>query len=168
MASKRNKKSKSIPPDDPPSDKPVEAKADDAKTTEETLQNGERNEPKIFAPDDPSKSWVDEFGAKHMGMFDVLRIERLASKIEALAFQSTTLVLESNEKERLVGLKLRQMRGAAKNHDRQRGELEEEYSLLLAQLGEKHGVDFKSWGYDDENGKLTDLSEPKETPPSDS
>ena len=60
------------------------------------------------------------------------------------------------------------MRGAAKNHDRQRGELEEEYSLLLAQLGEKHGVDFKSWGYDDENGKLTDLSEPKETPPPDS
>lgn len=142
MASKRNKKSKSIPA--PSNDKPeaVETSAAEKST-------------KIFAPDDPTKQWTDEEGARHISHYDVLQLENLRSKIEALTFQSSALGFEANEKERHFGAVILQMRGQAKAHDRQRGEIEEEYSALIARLGEKYEVDFAKIGYDDQNGKLT-------------
>ena len=109
-------------------------------------------------PQSPIEAWEDEDGLHYMSRYDVLRIESLRKERELQLLSARLLSVESDKLEQATVMKVRQMRAQASTiTKRVNEEIEAEYQVLLAQLGEKYGVNFRDVGYDDASGRLTTL-----------
>ena len=109
-------------------------------------------------PSDPTQPWIDEDGTRYLARTDLLEINNLRQQIDLQVTESQVLRLKAAKLEMDAAQQVAGMRQTAISCEGRKRDLESEYKALTDRLGTEYGIDFKTIGYDDVNGKVTDLS----------